>query len=73
MWTNRASVTGSEAGAEVEVDPILGASASDTGLVFGLSSTFDKAGLGSSLGAGDGRMTGLQDGDRVSGFPSTVV
>jgi hypothetical protein len=38
---------------------MLWLSVSEIGLVFGLSSTFDTEGLGSSLGVGDGRTAGL--------------
>ncbi len=62
------------AGAGVDVDPIVGASWMEDAWGFGLSSTFDKAGLGSSLGAGDGRTAGLvRRRQKVSGFPSQVA
>ena len=47
---------------------MLCTSGSGVGLGLGLSSTFDKAGLGSSLGAGDGRTGGLVQGNSVSGL-----
>lgn len=50
-WTKRASVTAKF----VAWDTIGCASGSAAGFVLGLSCVFDTAGLGSSLGAGDGR------------------
>ena len=56
-WINRASVTGwARGGPDADVvSPIVGASGSTAGFGFGLSWGFDTAGLGSSLGAGEGR------------------
>lgn len=76
MGAKRASESGrvGVAGVGVDVAPIVGASGREDAWGFGLSSTFDKAGLGSSLGAGDGRTTGLigRGETKVSGFPSQV-
>lgn len=44
------------ADAGVMFDAGVGASDSEAGSGFGLSKAFDRAGLGSSLGAGDGRI-----------------
>jgi len=64
VGAKRASESGrvGVAGVEVDVAPIVGASGREDAWGFGLSSTFDKAGLGSSLGAGDGRTTGCGGG-----------
>lgn len=69
----RASVTGSRAGVGALAGPMLCTSGRGVGLRLGLSSTFDKAGLGSSLGAGDGRTGGLVHGSHVSGLPPRVA
>lgn len=71
MGAKRASESGRVGAARVgvDVDPMVGASVREDAWDFGLSSTFDKAGLGSSLGAGDGRTAGLKcrkNGQRIS-------
>lgn len=66
IWANRALVTGCVTGAEGVLDPMLRASARGAGDVWGLSSKFERAGLGTSLGAGDGRTAGLRKDTNVS-------
>src|SRR5690242_3858710 len=47
---------------------MLCTSVREAGVVFGLSRAVERAGLGSSLGAGDGRTTGLNREATVSGL-----